>query len=82
MSNIQYTIRGVPEPVDKVLRTRAKSRGISFNRAAIEALMKDTGQVTGNTNREFDQFFGNLIKDKKSFDQAQDWLDKLPKELQ
>ena len=34
----QYTIRNVPEALDRELRKRAKRKGISLNAAVVEAM--------------------------------------------
>ena len=39
----QYTIRNVPEALDRELRERAKRKGISLNEAAVEAIMRGLG---------------------------------------
>ena len=36
--NIQYTVRGVPEDVDRVLRRRAAQRKLSLNQIIVEEL--------------------------------------------
>jgi hypothetical protein len=40
----QYTIRGVPADVDRVLRERARAAGKSFNQVALEALAAGAGK--------------------------------------
>jgi hypothetical protein len=40
----QYTIRNVPEAVDRALRRKAKELGLSFNRVALEALAAGAGE--------------------------------------
>jgi len=37
-TGVQYTIRGVPRDVDKVLRRKAKQRGVSLNRLLVEEI--------------------------------------------
>ena len=39
---IQYTIRGIPPEVDKVLREKAARRGLSLNQAVVEELIGAT----------------------------------------
>jgi plasmid stability protein len=39
----QYTIRNVPQYVDRALRQRAKQAGKSFNQVVVEALGKGAG---------------------------------------
>ena len=40
---MQYTIRGIPEAIDTVLRQRARTSGKSLNEAAVEALTEGSG---------------------------------------
>jgi plasmid stability protein len=42
----QYTIRGVPEALDRVLRERARKTGKSLNEAALDALRRGAGVET------------------------------------
>jgi hypothetical protein len=35
---VQYTVRGVPREVDKILRRRAHQRGISLNQLLVEEI--------------------------------------------
>jgi hypothetical protein len=42
----QYTLRNIPESVDRVLRRRAKESGKSFNLVAVEALTEGAGDPT------------------------------------
>jgi hypothetical protein len=42
----QYTIRGVPEALDRVLRERARKTGKSLNEAALDALRRGAGVDT------------------------------------
>jgi hypothetical protein len=39
---VQYTIRGVPNEVDRVLRQRAKQRGDSLNQLLVDELILAT----------------------------------------
>lgn len=56
---IQYTIRGVPLSVDRVLRFRAKDSGKSFNQLVVEALIAGTGQEN-RPKRDFSEVIGSL----------------------
>ena len=40
----QYTIRSVPQHVDRALRRRAKESGKSLNQVALEALIEGSGE--------------------------------------
>ena len=43
MRMVQYTIRKVPDSVDRMLRERARTEGKSLNEAAVEALQAGLG---------------------------------------
>ena len=47
---MQYTVRGIPSPVDSALRERAKAEGKSLNDVTIEALADGAG-VSGAPRR-------------------------------
>lgn len=85
MSSIQYTIRNIPEPVNRVLRQRAKRTGKSFNQILIEALQRASGVVCEPEPRytDLDWLKGTMTaEDKKAFDDAAEWLDSLPNDLE
>lgn len=81
MSSIQYTIRNIPEPVDKALRSVARKKGVSFNSTVVEALEMAVGANGRQTrNTDFDWIIGSGLKDD-SFDESMQWLNKLPKDI-
>lgn len=55
----QYTIRNIPETVDRTLKRRAKAGGKSFNQVALEALTLGTGE-TLKPKRDFSEIIGSL----------------------
>ena len=57
MNNIQYTIRNVPEDLDKKLRQRSKKRGESLNQTLIQALSSST--KVNSTSGDLDWFYGS-----------------------
>ena len=59
----QYTIRNVPESLDRELRERARRKGISLNDAAIEAIKRGLGLV------DTDDLAGTWLHDE-AFDRA------------
>jgi hypothetical protein len=59
MNTRQYTIRGIPADVDRVLRRRAKEASKSFNQVALDALVAGTG-VPQVPRRDFSQVIGSL----------------------
>lgn len=64
----QYTIRNVPDQVDRVLRRRAKETGLSFNQVALEALSSGTGETAG-PKRDLSGIAGSLsAKDAERMD--------------
>ncbi len=74
--NKQYTIRSIPEPVDKVLKSQAKKSGKSFNAVVVEALQRATGVSEDKiTYNDLNDLIGVGIADKASFEQAMCDLD-------
>ena len=66
----QYTIRNIPDALDRELRERARRRGISLNETAIEALKRGVG--ISDTVVEYDDL-DDLVgtwKDDAEFDRA------------
>ncbi|MGK5084031.1 hypothetical protein WDW37_12105 [Bdellovibrionota bacterium FG-1] len=55
----QYTIRSVPEQVDRVLRKNARATGKSFNQVALEALARGAGESL-RPKRDFSEVIGSL----------------------
>ena len=75
----QYTIRNIPDSVDRELRARARKSGKSLNEAAIEALKRGVG-VSGNDEvyDDLDDLAGTWQQDEE-FDAAirdQDTVDR------
>ena len=81
MSNTQYTIRSVPPKLDSVLRSRAQKTGKSLNEVMLDALAKGAGVVPDANFTDMDWFIGSKSLDS-SFDQATEWLDDAPKDIQ
>ena len=57
----QYTIRNIPDRIDRVLRRKAKDEGKSFNQVALEALVSGTGESI-RPKRDFSEVVGSLSK--------------------
>jgi plasmid stability protein len=55
----QYTIRNIPDRVDRVLRQRARELGKSFNQVALEALVSGAGEAL-RPKRDFSEIVGSL----------------------
>jgi hypothetical protein len=68
MSNIQYTIRGIPPEIDAKLRRLASLRNQSLNQVVLEQLSSDklnspkrsTHIVKSKVNTDFDDLFGSI----------------------
>ena len=70
MANIQYTIRNIPSPVDKVIRKRSKQTGKSFNQTVVELLSLQTfGTTEISEDSNFDWLFNKNTLDN-NFDKA------------
>jgi len=62
---MQYTIRGIPEAVDKALRERARAAGKSLNEAAVDALSEGSGLTgTPRKRRDLGDIAGTWTADK------------------
>ena len=61
----QYTIRNIPDALDRELRERAKRRGMSLNEAAIDALKRGLG-IAGDAveYNNLDDLVGTWKKDE------------------
>ncbi len=58
MAAKQYTIRNIPEPVDRYLRKRAKISGKSLNQVVIEELSENLPKPKQSLVESFDWFIG------------------------
>ena len=80
MKAIQYTIRNIPEPIDRYLRKRAKISGKSLNSVIIEELSDNVGVQSDNLVDSLKWFIGaNVIEDDVI--QALDQDEKIQKQL-
>lgn len=68
MKAIQYTIRNIPEPVDRYLRKRAKISGRSLNQVVIDELSEKAPRQGRSVIDDLDWFIGSDTLDD-SFDQ-------------
>ena len=81
MSNIQYTIRNIPEPVDKVIRKRSNQSGKSFNQTVVDLLSLQTfGTTELAKDDNFDWLYNKNSLDD-SFDEAIKDISKVDKKL-
>jgi plasmid stability protein len=55
----QYTIRNIPDPVDRALRRKARESGKSFNQVALEALTSGAGESL-KPKRDFSEVIGSM----------------------
>jgi len=68
---IQYTIRGVPDHVDNLLRQKARSSGKSLNETALAALLGNCGESDLSTRyHDLDDLCGSWVENAKGFDEA------------
>ena len=75
----QYTVRNVPEPVDRYLRKRAKLSGKSLNQVIIDELTDRSGTNDQSLAESLDWFIGSGIDDGTL--KALEEEDKIQKEL-
>lgn len=63
---MQYTIRGIPAPVDRALRDRSAREGKSLNEVAIEALERGLDiEAEPIQRRDLSAIAGTWIQDRE-----------------
>lgn len=82
MKTKQYTIRNIPEPVDRYLRKRAKLSGKSLNQVIIEELSERAGisDASKSLIDSLNWFIGGGAMDEATLKALED-EDRLQKEL-
>ncbi len=82
MQSLQYTVRSVPELLDKRLRATARRSGKSLNTVIVEALARAEGLSEPTKQyHDLDWFIGSGIADSQAFDAAQRWQASLPNDF-
>lgn len=77
----QYTLRNVPEPVDRRLRETAVQYGHSLNQAAIEAIARGLGMEQDlRLAHDLDDLAGTWVADPE-FDRAMESMNRVDPEL-
>jgi len=66
-AGLQYTIRGIPRPVDQALRRKARQRGISLNQLLVEELSAVGGGAAPRRRRSLENL-GGVWQDDPEFD--------------
>lgn len=61
MKATQYTVRNVPEPVNRYLRKRARLSGKSLNQVIIDELSEKVATPTATVSTALDWFIGSGI---------------------
>jgi hypothetical protein len=65
--SLQYTVRGIPREVDRVLRRKARQRRISLNQLLVEELSAIGGGARARRLRSLDQL-GEVWQEDPEFD--------------
>lgn len=77
---MQYTIRAVPEQVDRELRRRAKEQDKSLNSVIVEALEEVCRSDQGpNLHHDLDFLIGTWVEDPE-FDEAMHEFERVDEE--
>lgn len=76
----QYTIRNVPEAVDRALRKLARANGKSLNETTLEALSTAAGVEATARLDEFRDIIGSWVEDPE-FDRALEAQRQIDEEL-
>jgi hypothetical protein len=81
MKSRQYTIRSIPERVDRELRKRAKAEGKSLNAVVLQVLEEAAvAPDRPKRNENLRKFFGTWVEDP-AFDEAMKDFEKIDEEL-
>lgn len=76
----QYTVRDVPNGLDRALREWAKRRNVSLNRAIVDALKRGIGIEEEQEHDDLDDLAGTWKNDPE-FDEALEEQDRIEPEL-
>jgi plasmid stability protein len=77
----QYTVRDVPERLDRRLREVASEHGTSLNKAVVAALSKGVGMEPQlPVHHDLDDLAGTWVHDE-AFDKAMEEMDRVDEEL-
>lgn len=79
MKSIQYTIRNIPEPVNRYLRKRSRLSGKSLNQIIIDELSEKVASPAASVGTALGWFIGSGIDDSTLV--ALDEEDKVQKSL-
>jgi plasmid stability protein len=78
---MQYTIRDIPEDVDKALRAKAKAEGKSLNQTVVEVLSDGLGiRQAKRKYRDLSGIVGSLARDPE-FDRIMEEQDRIDPEM-
>ena len=74
----QYTLRNIPDRLDRRLRATAAEYGASLNTAALAALSRGLGMEEGQpvVHHDLDDLAGTWVQDEE-FDRAMEQLDRV-----
>ena len=77
----QYTVRSVPERLDRELRTRARHENKSLNSVILEILAEAVGSCeVPAVHHRLDKYSGSWVDDPE-FDRAMQDLDRIDEEI-
>jgi hypothetical protein len=79
MNTKQYTVRNIPEPVNRYLRKKAQLSGKSLNQVIVDELSEKVAKPSATVGTALSWFIGSGMDDSTL--QALDEEDKLQKKL-
>lgn len=77
---VQYTIRSVPDFVDKALRARAKKENKSLNQVALDVIQQALISEKPRVYHDLDEFIGTWVEDPE-FDKIMEEQRQIDEEL-
>jgi hypothetical protein len=75
----QYTVRSIPEHIDRELRKRAREQNKSLNHVILEILEQATSPEP-KKNRDLDKYAGTWVEDP-AFDEAMKDFERIDEEM-
>jgi hypothetical protein len=66
---LQYTVRKIPDALDRALREWARRRNVSLNQAIVDAIKRGIGMDEEQEHNDLDDLIGTWQQDEE-FEQA------------
>ena len=68
MQSVQYTVRNVPQEIDRIIRRKARKEGRSLNEVILEALKNSVGIGADDVPKRDLNWLAGSWKEDRAFD--------------